>query len=168
MPVSGVHRGRSGSWHLQSPFEWAIPGATGLLYFKADAAELSPTVLLLLSSRCPQGSSSFRKIQRPFRGKEGWIWLLPPPGPEQTTDTGHSRTWCVSSPSAMNIIAWVLHVCILARPTSEAENQAGSLHWRCCLPPWYFPTHRSPGSGLHDHMSTVSLQPAPSPCSASH
>lgn len=82
VPTSGALRGRSGSWRLQSSFEWAIPGATALLYFKADAAELSPTVLVLLSSRCSQGSSSSRKIQGPFRGKEGWIWLLPPPSPE--------------------------------------------------------------------------------------
>lgn len=65
-----------------SPFNSAIPGATALLLFKAGAAEPSPSVWVLLSFRCPQGSSSARKIQGPFRGKEGWFWLLLPSGPE--------------------------------------------------------------------------------------
>lgn len=167
VPSWGEHRGRCGSWCLQSPFNSAIPGATALLWFKAGAAEPSPSVWVLLSFRCPQGSSSSRKIQGPFRGKEGWIWLLLPSGPERTMDIGPSRIWCVSSPRAMSITAWVLHPCLLARPASEtthkAENQAGSLHWRCCLPPWSSPRRRNSGSGLHSHTSAVSLPASTQP-----
>lgn len=57
VPSRGKHRGRSGSWCLQSSFNLAIPGATALLWFqagvKAGAAEPSPSVWVLLSFRCP-------------------------------------------------------------------------------------------------------------------
>lgn len=63
------------------------------------------------------------------------------------------------------ITSWVLHPCLLARRASEttyeAENQVGSLYWRCChgLPP---------GAGALEQVcmaihSLSACQPAPSP-----
>lgn len=70
----------------------------------------------------------------------------------------------VPSPCTMSRTALVLHPLLLARPTPDttytAENQAGSLRCSCCLPPRSSPGCRSPGSGLHGHMSPVGL-PAP-------
>jgi len=131
------------------------------------ATEPSPLVQALFSFRCSQGSRSSRKILGSFRGKEGWMWFLPPSGPERTMDIGPSRKRCASSRSARSITAWVLHPCLMARPASEttheAENQAVSLPWRCCLPPWSSSRHGSSGSDLHGHTSTVSLPASTQP-----
>lgn len=123
----------------------------------SSAAETSPSVsMLLLSFRRPAEAAPPERSKDRLESKKNRSGSCFPLAQSKPRTLNPALKLY-----AMSITAWVLHPGVLVRPTSEtthgAENQAGSLHCRCCLPLWCFAGHRSSGSGLHSPKSSVSL-----------